>query len=75
MLGESSPSTPEHPVQPESVGGTISAVADRLVGASIAGDTALKPKSLRASILTTNRPPNGSPLKSLVEDLKDKVYF
>ena len=70
MLEESGSPTPQQPVQ-DSVENTISAVADRL-GANIAGDPIIKSKPLKPSIITTNR---SGPLKSIVEDLKVKVYI
>jgi trehalose 6-phosphate synthase complex regulatory subunit len=68
VIGESGPPTPEQPVQ-DCVESTISAVADRLGAPNIAGDPIAKPNPLNPSA-TTNR---SSPLKSIVEDLKDKV--
>ena len=73
VLGESGPPTPEQPIQ-DNVQSTISAVANRLVAANICTD----PKPLRPSIITTSNhkrqlSANNGPLKSIVEDLKDKV--
>ena len=75
VVEESTPPTPEQPFG-DSLDGTISAVADRL---NIAVDPVAKSKPLKGSILTANnhhRQPSASssPLKSIVEDLKDKVY-
>ena len=66
VIGESGPPTPEQPVQ-DCVASTISAVADRLGAPNIAGDPVIN--ALNPSVIT-NR---SRPLKSIVEDLKDKV--
>lgn len=77
VIEESSPPTPQQPTD-ENLDKTISAVADRLVNANIAVDPVAKSKPLK-SIITTNihhrQPSASSPLKSIVEDLKDKVYI
>jgi trehalose 6-phosphate synthase/phosphatase len=74
VLGESGPPTPEKPIQ-NNVDGTISAVTDRLVAGNNVLDPT-KPKALKPSISAAghNRQLSASgPLKSIVEDLKDKV--
>ncbi|KAF8809892.1 alpha,alpha-trehalose-phosphate synthase [Phlegmacium glaucopus] len=75
VLGESGPPTPERPIQDSNTDSTISAVTNRLIATNIAVDPT-KPKPLKPSINTTsnhNRQPSASgPLKSIVEDLKDK---
>jgi hypothetical protein len=75
VIEESIPPTPEQPYG-HNLDSTISAVADRLA-ANIAVDPIAKSKQLKA-IITTNihhrQPSASSPLKSIVEDLKDKVY-
>ena len=77
VIEDSSPSTPEQ-FTDDHLDKTISAVADRLVGVNIAVDPIAKSKPLK-SIITTNihhrQPSASSPLKSIVEDLKDKVYI
>lgn len=67
VIGESGPPTPVQDT-------TISAVADRLVASNTTVDSIIKPKPLKPSIITTTRQlSTNGPLKSIVEDLKDKV--
>jgi hypothetical protein len=78
VVEESTPPTPEQPFRDNNVDRTISSVADRLVTVNTACDPIAKSKPLlKASIITTNihhrQPSASSPLKSIVEDLKDKV--
>lgn len=74
VLGESVPPTPERPMQDSNIDSTISAVTNRLIATNIVAD----PTKPKPSINTTgnhNRQPSASgPLKSIVEDLKDKVH-
>lgn len=77
VIEESTPPTPE--LFEENLDSTISAVTDKLVAANCTVDSIAKSKPLKASIITTNinhhrQPSASSPLKSIVEDLKDKVY-
>ena len=76
VIEDSTPPTPDQPID-DNLDKTISAVADRLVTANIAVEPVAKSKPLK-SIITTNihhrQPIVSSPLKSIVEDLKDKVY-
>jgi len=77
VLGESGLPTPERPIQDNNTNNTISAVTNRLVVANIPVDPT-KSKPLKPSINTTtnhNRQLSASgPLKSIVDDLKDKVH-
>ena len=73
VIEESTPPTPEQPFG-VSLESTISAVADKLAAANIAVDPIAK-KPLKASIINHHRQLSASnPLKSIVEDLKDKVF-
>lgn len=74
VIEESTPPTPEQPFG-DNLNSTISAVTDRLVAANIVVDPISKSKPLKASINNHHRQPSASstPLKSIVEDLKDKV--
>ena len=77
VVEESTPPTPEQRFR-DNIDSTISSVADRLVTANTACDPIAKSKPLlKSSIITTNnhhrQPSASSPLKSIVEDLKDKV--
>ena len=68
VLGESGPPTPERPVR-DNVDSTISAVTNRLVAVS-------DPTKPKPTITTAHNRQlsTGGPLKSIVEDLKDKVH-
>lgn len=77
VVEESTPPTPEQRFR-DNIDSTISSVADRLVTANTTCDPIAKSKPLlKSSIITTNnhhrQPSASSPLKSIVEDLKDKV--
>lgn len=73
VLGESAPPTPEAYAHNDSAASTIPAVAHRLASVAEAG------KPLKPSLITsphnghTRSASNSGPLKSIVDDLKDKV--
>jgi trehalose 6-phosphate synthase/phosphatase len=82
VLRESTPSTPEQPVQVhhDATATIVPALAQRLqaaVNTTAPTPSDGKPKPLKLSLTATNshnrQPSNSGPLESIVEDLKDKV--